>query len=195
MTTLGLASWIAVLGPLAIAVLGVLALAAGLAWRIGGWQISPAASLILDEGLTLGSDALEIAAHAHGQEYHLSFGGRPTFLVFGAAYCRPCVDLIEAATRHPATRWLRRVYVGDTTELDVDPDILAEWEIYALHDAISTRKLWRAPVSPYFYVIASDGRILAKGIANLPAHLDRLLSLPPSGVGRPAGSRAMAAQS
>lgn len=175
----GVAPWTAVAAPLAFGLLVTFALASGLAWRIGGWHISPAESLTLDEGLPLGSKAPEIAAHANEHEYHLSFQGRPTFLVFGAAYCQPCLELIESASRHPATRRLRRVYVGDTIDLSVDPDILAHWEVYALHDVLSTRKLWRAPVSPYFYVITNTGRILAKGIANLPAHLDRLLSLPP----------------
>lgn len=188
-TYVATAPWLVVVVPLAFGTLVVFALALGLVWRIGAWHVSPAASLTLDEGLALGSEAPEIAAHADGHDYHLSFQGRPTFLVFGAAYCAPCVELIETASRHPATRSMRRVYVGDGDELPLDPDVLAGWEIYELHDVLSTRQLWRAPVSPYFYVIASTGRVLAKGIANLPGHLDRLLALPPLQTSSPGGLR------
>ncbi|MCP9486401.1 MAG: hypothetical protein MSC30_11110 [Gaiellaceae bacterium MAG52_C11] len=155
-------------------------LALGLLWRVGSWQIRPAASLTLDEGLRLGSAAPEIAAHLGEHDMHLSFAGRPTFLVFGSRACEPCKSLVVAASKHPATRPMRRVYIGDSELVDVDTDYLYDWELYRFHDEAKARNLWRAPVSPYFYAINADGRIVAKGVANHPDHLDRLLTLAPS---------------
>lgn len=107
-------AWIANTAALFVAtlVIGILALA--LLWRIGSWRIPPAASLILDEGLPLGASAPQIAAFRGNAAYHLSFGGTTTLLVFGTHFCEPCKDLVAAASRHPATRRVRKVYVGDS---------------------------------------------------------------------------------
>lgn len=151
-------------------------------WRVGSWQIRAVENLTLNEGLRIGSEALEVAAYAEGQEMHLSFGGRETFLVFGTKGCRPCEELVEAAAKHPATRHLRRIYVADSESVESVPEVLGSWEVYRFHDQVGTRKAWRAPVSPYFHLIDAHGRIAAKGIANRPEHLDRLLALRPPGI-------------
>lgn len=75
---------------------------------------------------------------------------------------------------------MRRVYVGDTELVDLEPEYVQDWELYWFHDEQKARRLWRAPVSPYFYAIGADGRILAKGVASQPDHLDRLLTLAPA---------------
>jgi hypothetical protein len=159
----------------------VLVLAVALTGRIGSWQISTAATLNLDDGLRIGEEAPQIACYLHDQEMHLSFGGQPAFVVFGTAACPPCKDLLEIAVSHPATKPLRKVFVADSYP-DVSPDVEGPWEIYTFHHEQSAREMWRAPVSPYFHVIDSLGRIAAKGIANRPEHLDRLLALKPTGL-------------
>ena len=77
---------------------------------------------------------------------------------------------------------MRLVYVSDDDEtLGIEPDIAGRWEAYRFHDMWRARDQWRAPVAPYFHVIDPDGRVVAKGVANPPAHLDPLLSLVPGG--------------
>lgn len=148
-------------------------------WRVGSWNISPAASLNLDEGLRIGTEAPEIAAHAGDQERHLSFRGEMTFLLFGTLRCEPCGQLLTLAPRHPATKQMRLVYVLDEGDTELDPEVAEHWEVYRFDSQAAARETWRAPVSPYFHVIGPEGRVQAKGIANRPDHLDRLLSLRP----------------
>jgi hypothetical protein len=152
----------------------------GLLWRVGSWLVSPAESLTLDEGLPLTTIAPQIACHdVDGREMHLDFEAKPSLVVFGMDKCKPCEELLWAASRHPATRQLRRVYVADAGISDLDPSLLADWEVYTFIDERSCRATWRAPVSPYFYVIDASGHVMAKGVANRPDHLDRLLHLRP----------------
>lgn len=161
-------------------VLGFLGLA--LLWRVGSWRMSPAASLTFDEGLPVGAEAPEVAGYLGDEDIHLSFLGRVALFVLGLKGCAPCAELLTVAAQHPATRNLRLVYASDGSleDLDdVDPDTLSRWEVYKLHDDRGTRQLWRAPVSPYFHLISASGRILEKGIANKPDHLDRLLAVAP----------------
>lgn len=154
----------------------------GLLWRVGSWQLSQTYLLNVTEGLRIGAEAPEIAGYADGQDMHLSFEGGETFVVFGTNGCEPCAQLLEAAARHPATRHLRRVYVSDSDHVAGDPELLRSWETYRFHDEQLTRKAWRAPVSPYFHLVDADGRVVMKGVANHPQHLDRLLTLRPPGV-------------
>lgn len=159
--------------------------AIALLWRVGSWHIAPAATLTHDEGLGIGSEAPQIAAYRGEQEHHLSFGGWTTFVVLGTTLCDPCRELLRAAAVHPATRHMRLVFVTDSDDIDVEPDILGKWEQYRFANETGTRDTWRAPVSPYFHVVAADGRIAEKGVANKPGHLDRLLALRPGGVQGP----------
>jgi hypothetical protein len=144
-------------------------------WHVSQWRAPRAGILIEDYGLPIGSKALEIAALTGQRDVHLSFLGRFTFLVFGAADCSPCKDLLRVASTHPATRTMRLVFVADTDQLPIHPDATRSWEIYRFHDEDLARKVWAAPVSPYFHVIDPEGRIAAKGIADKHPHLDRLL--------------------
>ena len=132
------------------------ALGLALLWRVGSWQLSPAATLNEDEGLPIAASAPEIAGSLHGQDIHLTLKGTTTFLVFGTDGCAPCAELLEVAADHPATRGNRRVYFGGAHGLEIPADVEGKWEIYAFHDELETRKLWRAPVSPYFHVIDAD---------------------------------------
>jgi hypothetical protein len=162
------------------AVVGVFGIA--LLWRIGSWYVSPAAALTHDEGRPLNSVAPQLATHRDGDEYHLTFEGDYTFLVFGNEGCAPCKELVRVAATHPATVRMRLVYVSDTDSPDLDPDTETRWETYRYDDEDSQRRAWQAPVSPYFHVIDAGGRIAAKGVANKPDHLDRLFSLSPRGL-------------
>jgi hypothetical protein len=178
-------AWVANTLALALSSLVVLVTALALLWRVGAWRMSPAASLNLDEGLTVGTQAPELAAIGAGQEVHLSFIGSDTFIAFGVDGCAPCRDLIEVAARHPATRHMRRVYVTDN-DIPVAGDALDHWEIYRFIDEKTARRQWRAPVSPYFHLVDAEGRIVDKGLGSKPEHLDRLLFLkPPSVRARP----------
>lgn len=162
------------------ATIGWLGLA--LLWRVGAWQTHPAQTLVEDEGLRVGSSAPQITALRGTDEFHLAFQGQTAFVVFGTKTCGPCRSLLRAAGTHPATRSMRLVYVGDSEEIDVEPEIARRWETYRFHDEVNARKRWRAPVSPYFHVIDGVGRIAAKGIGSSPLHLDRLLALNPAGL-------------
>ncbi len=157
-------------------------LAIALLGRVGSWHVHPAELLTRDEGLRLGSSAKEVAGYSGEQEIHVSFGQKPTFLVFGSSGCEPCDGLLKVATTHPATRSARLVVFSDDENLSVPSHLVAHWESYRFHDEKAARADWRAPVSPYFHLIDAFGRVAAKGVANRPAHLDRLLSLPPAGV-------------
>lgn len=179
-----MSSWIA--NAVALALLLGVSLLAGFAllWRVGAWRLSPAASLNLDEGLGLGTQAPQMAVTSGGRNVHLSFVGHDTFVAFGLRGCVPCVQLLEAAAAHPATKRMRRVYVTDD-DSDLAPEALEHWEIYRFIEEQRVRERWRAPVSPYFHVIGPQGTVLAKGLANRPDHLDRLLFVQPAGLRRP----------
>jgi hypothetical protein len=157
-------------------------LAGALLWRVSRWQVHPAETLTLDEGLAIGSFAPEIAAYTGEQEVHLGFGGAATFLVFGDRGCEPCLQLLQAASAHPATQHMRLVSLSDSDDSDLGAGFASRWESYRYHDEQAQRRNWHAPVSPYFHVIDADGRIAAKGVANRSGHLDRLLELAPPGV-------------
>jgi len=163
------------------AVVGVWALA--LLWRVGSWHIPHAATLTHDEGLRIGSRAPEIACWgSDGTDRHLSFGGRPTMVVFGKRDCVHCQPLLEAAQSHPATSYMRLVYLTDDATADLAVEVEARWEVYVFENETAARKQWRAPVSPYFHVVDPTGRIIQKGVASQSPHLDRLLSLRPGAV-------------
>lgn len=166
-----------------VALLFVISLAAILAlallWRVGSWNLHPADVLTHDEGLRVGTLAPQVAAHRGKDEYHLDFVSRTTLVVFGLKGCRPCQQLLEAAPRHPATRHARLVYISNDDPADLDADHGSHWEIYRFHDQAKAREMWRAPVSPYFHLVNSQGVIVAKGVANAPEHLDRLLHIGP----------------
>lgn len=172
-------SFMANAAALLVVVLFLGLLTGSLLWRIGLWFIPPVEQLHTVEGLPIGSDALEIAAAAGPDEYHLTFRNGWTFLVFGSKSCEPCQSLLRVATEHPATRAIRLVYVGDTDEIEIDCAQHHLWEVYRFHDEELSRRQWRAPVSPYFHVIDPRGRVVAKGTASKLVHLDRLLSLAP----------------
>lgn len=155
-------------------------IASALLWRVGSWHLSPAALLTFDEGIRIGSPAPQVAAHRGDADFHLSFAGRRSFVVFGTRGCAPCTQLVSAATSHPATADLRRVFISNADEVDLDPDLLRGWEVYRFHDEHLARDMWRAPVSPYFHLIDTRGLVVAKGVGNRSEHLDRLLSLPPT---------------
>ncbi len=176
-------TWTANMLGLGVSALILAAFVLAMMWRVGSWRVSPAASLIHDEGLPIGSRASEIAAHRGADEFHLTFGFKRTFLVFGAASCLPCKDLMVAAATHPATRDLRLVLVADSVDLDIPGPFRESWEIYSFDDERLAREQWRARVSPYFYLIDEDGTIMDKGIGSHADHLDRLLALPPKYLG------------
>jgi len=165
-----------------IGALGIWALALALLWRLGSWHVGPAEALIEDEGLSVGDTAPEIAAHLGDRARHLTFGGETTFVAFGLHGCEPCRDLVNAAASHPATSYMRLVYLSDVDKIDVESQIRSRWEIYRFDNASYVRRQWRAPVSPYFHVVDEAGCIVAKGVANRPEHLDRLLGLGPPGL-------------
>jgi hypothetical protein len=154
--------------------------ALALLWRVGSWQVRPAATLNLDKGLPVGTEAPEIAGSARTHQVQLTWGHRLTLVVFGTRGCKPCKELIDVAPAHPATRNMRLVYVSNEFEDDLDER--GRWEIYTFDDERDAREMWNAPVSPYFHVIDPNGRIAEKGIANAPEHLDRLLAILPPGV-------------
>jgi len=173
-------SWIANSAGIAFAVAVLLVASLALLWRVGSWHVSDAASLTLDRGLTKGSRAPNLVGWSQSSQVDVSWGGRLTLVVFGLAGCRPCEQLLESATNHPATRHMRKVYISNRID-EGDPNA-ATWELYRFDDEPHARRLWDAPISPYFYVIDPDGRIADKGIANAFDHLDRLLAILPPGV-------------
>ncbi len=174
--------WTANVVALALAFFAEGALALALLWRVGSWQMHAAELLTVDEGLRLGSPAKELAGYVGDQEIHIGFGQKPAFLVFASTGCKPCTELLEVATTHPATRATRLVVFSDDEELEIPPHLASHWESYRFHDEKSARVMWRAPVSPYFHLVDQFGRVAAKGVANRPDHLDRLLALPPASV-------------
>jgi hypothetical protein len=173
--------WVA--NSVAIAVLAFTAgaLCLALLWRVALWRTRPVDQLMQDEGLPIGSPAPQVACYRGGQDMHLDFLGTFTLVVFGTDDCRPCGELIEVAARHPATRGMRLVYLSGSGAITAPDDARSRWEAYRFHDETSARSMWRAPVSPYYHLIDHAGRILAKGVANKPEHLDHLLAIgPPS---------------
>jgi hypothetical protein len=172
-----MAPWVANWFGLFLALTTVVWLALALLWRFGSWKTSNVELLTHTEGLRIGAEAPDIAGYVGEQEMHVSLEGRETFVVFGTEGCEPCVQLLAAAAVHPATRSVRKIYFSDGA-LD-DPELVNSWEIYRFHDENAARRAWRAPVSPYFHLVDAGRRVVAKGVANRPEHLDRLLAIPP----------------
>lgn len=165
---------------LLLILMALLFLGIALLWRIGSWGISTADLLNTDYGLPIGGTGHQLAAYRGTQDWHLSFVDAVSFIVFGARDCDPCKSLLVAATHHPATRSMRLVYIGDSEEVDLPPDIVSRWETYRFHAETQTRMAWNAPVSPFYHVVNAVGAIVAKGTASQPVHLDYLLTLPPA---------------
>jgi hypothetical protein len=132
------------------------------------------------EGLRIGASTKPLSAHVGEQEIELTFGGQVSLLVFATSDCQPCSELLRAASSHPATRAMRRVVVSDDEEAPLGSELPCAWESYRFDSERLARDAWKVPVNPYFYVIDEFSRIAAKGVANRPGHLDRLLELPPS---------------
>jgi hypothetical protein len=175
--------WLPNLVALFLGSLVIMTFALAAAWRIGAWQLPQVELLTTDSGLPIQSIAPKIAAHGAAFDTDLSFEGRSTFLAFGINGCEPCMQLLEAGADHPALRHMRRLYVSDSLELDIDPEIRERWETYRFHDERTARAEWNTPISPFFHVIGPDGRVVEKGIASTSDHLDYLLSIMPAGVG------------
>jgi hypothetical protein len=173
-------AWVSNIVALLVGLGATSVLALALLWRLGSWHVDQSEALNEDEGLPIGSEAPQVACHARDQEFHLTLVGRTAFVAIGTFGCEPCRDLLSVAARHPATAHMRLVYLSDTDQIEVDPQVAPLWEIYRFHDEDAARRQWRAPVSPYFHVIDEHGRVRAKGVANRPEHLDRLLSLQPA---------------
>ena len=174
------------LGSLGIGILAafVAVLAGSLLWRVNLWKMPAVEQLHTIEGLPIGRKAPDIAATNSEEEYHLAFEWTWTFLVFGSEHCAPCKDLLNVALDHPATRGMRFVYlasVGEVSDVADEASLSCRtgqaWEFYNFHDEEHVRAQWRAPVSPYYHVIDPEGRVVAKGVASKPAHLDRLLGI------------------
>jgi len=165
---------------LALCLAGTSALAVALLWRVTTWETHAADRLTNFEGLPIGSPIKPLSSHVGDEDAELNFEDRRTFLVFASSGCEPCTELLRVATTHPATRPMRKVVVSDDERLQLAQELGCMWESYRFHDEEKARADWRAPVSPYFYVIDEFSRIMAKGVANRSEHLDRLLDLPPS---------------
>lgn len=175
-----------VLSAFGIATLaGLVAILGGsLLWRVNLWSMPAVVQLHTIEGLPIGRKAPDIAATNGDEEYHLAFERRWTFLVFGSEECAPCKHLLTAALDHPATRGMRFIYLASAGEASVAADEASlacrtgqSWEFYNFHDEAYVRREWRAPVSPYYHVISPGGRVVAKGVASKPEHLDRLFGI------------------
>jgi hypothetical protein len=172
--------WSANVAALAIVMAGTAVLSLALLWRVTTWTTHSADLLTNFEGLRIGETAKPLSSHVRDQDFEVTFGGKVTFLVFATSDCRPCAELLRAASMHPATRAMRLVVVSEDEEVHLTPDLGCYWESYRFDNEEKSRRDWKVPVSPYFYVLDEFSRIAAKGVANRPAHLDRLLELPPS---------------
>jgi hypothetical protein len=169
------------------AVVAAFTLALGLAllWRIGAWQVRDLHSLHEDEGVPIGKKVPDVAAYVgslgDGRQDHLDFVGRATLVVFGQADCEPCLSLLAVAGTHPATKHLDLVYLAggrDDRLSDADAVNLRVGSRWRLHRFVAepmTRRQWNVAVSPYFHVVDAAGRVVTKGVASRPEHLDHLL--------------------
>lgn len=173
-------AWTANVIALSLTLAGTAALALALLWRVTTWQTHAADQLTNFEGLSIGSLTKPLSAHTGREDAEVMFGDKVTFLVFATSNCKPCGELLRVVVTHPATRHMRKVVVSDDDRLQIPQELGCLWESYRFHDEERSRADWRAPVSPYFYVIDEFSRILAKGVANRSEHLDRLLDLPPT---------------
>lgn len=178
--------WLANALGLALLLLVANAFAAAALWRVSGWGTRSAEGFALRHGIAAGARAPQIAGYDQDKEVHMGFIGGRTIVVFGKGDCDPCVELLYAGSNHPALSRARRVYLSaePAPPAGLDPYVHTQWEFYRFHDEERTRLQWEAPVSPFFHFIDEDGRVLAKGIANRPSHLDRLLDIPPPGASR-----------
>ncbi len=135
---------------------------------------------VAGDGLSVGSNAPDFAVtNVAGEPVTLaSFAGRPLLLVFGSPTCEPCKGLIPDLNVFSAERrdelgvlFLSHGDAGATRRFVDDYTIDVP---VAHHPDDSIANAYKARVTPFAFLIDSEGVIRAKGLANNREHLEML---------------------
>lgn len=170
--------WIAITPLSLVLVLAITSAIAGL-WRVSSWNVGNLERLLTQEGVPVGAQAPDLTGHADEYDVHVTFEGVHTFVIFAEGGCPPCLDLIDAADKHPALAHARLIYASSSEPEFPVALTVRQWEIIRFHDEPAARRHWNAPVSPFYHFIDPLGRVVSKGVASRPSHLDHLLQAAP----------------
>lgn len=107
--------------------------------------------------------------------------GRPEFLVFASPNCEPCADVLphvnRLATRNAQSLGVTAVVAGPQ---EVAAKLIEQQEhdpayVCLAEDGSGALDRYRVRVTPFAFVIGTDGRILAKGLCGDQVRLRNLL--------------------
>jgi len=136
---------------------------------------------IARDGLAVGKRAPDFTVpDLEGRPLTLSqFRGRSLLLVFGAANCKPCQnlmpDLNAFAEEHRdqlSALYLSRSEPDAARQFVLDHDVRVP---VAVHPDETLMDRYEARVTPFAFIIDGDGVVRAKGLANTREHLEMLL--------------------
>lgn len=138
---------------------------------------------VAGDGLPLGREAPDFSApDLEGRTVSLTgFRGQPLLLIFGSPTCGPCRTLIPDLNVFAEERRQElRVLFMSRGELEETQRFASEFDVrvpIAIHPDEELPGKFQARVTPFAFLLDSDGVIRAKGLANNRSHLDLLLRM------------------
>lgn len=133
------------------------------------------------DGLDVGSLVPEFSTpDLHGRQQTLEqFLDKPLLLVFGSPVCEPCQQLIPHLNTlaHETRDRLNHVFLTYGT-VEENSAFVARYAVTVPVLVTSDGQLmekFQVRVTPFGFIIGTDGKVKAKGLVNGRAHLERLL--------------------
>lgn len=147
------------------------------------------------DGLAVGSRAPDFSLPVlDGRTVSLAdYRGLPLLLVFGSADCAPCRNLIPDLHRFADEHHeeLRVLFLcrGTTDEAHRFAEEMEMRVAVAAHPDEQLPEKYKARVTPFAFLVDSEGLIAAKGLSNNQEHLEMLLRSPQDGKQRKGAQR------
>lgn len=184
--------WIVAFSVLSLVVVLLAALVLGLSARVIS-VLARAEALLnrtnLDEvfkGLEVGATLPQFTAeHAAGPPLGDGPASSGRLVLFLDADCAPCRDLVVALHREQVQLPMEKVAILQLVEGSRLPPLPDSWSVLLQHDRDVSRTM-HVSATPYAYVADGDNIVIAAGIPNGPADLQRLaarLVVAPNGSG------------
>jgi hypothetical protein len=133
------------------------------------------------DGIPVGDDAPDITATTPaGRELVLKPGSSgPAFIVFASPDCEPCSVVLPYLNhfvgRDSAPELLTLVPGPPSTAEHMSDELRLLYECYA-EDGSGAFDAYRVRVTPFAFVVGSDGRVLSKGLCSEPVMVRDLLA-------------------
>lgn len=172
--------WIAAFVVLSLVVVLLAGVVLGLSARIIS-VLARAEALVsrvnLDEvfkGLEVGASLPDFTAeHLAGPAITTPPTSSGRLLLFLDADCAPCRDLVIALNHEDVPLPLQKIAILQLLEGSRLPPLPYDWTVLSQHDREVSRAL-RVSATPYAYVVNQENTVVAAGIPNTPADLQRM---------------------